>query len=260
MKLLCIWPAPLDPASEQVALMARAGQEMMRPGDSFTMLPIASGPSECYESEVGFAMCVPGLLRAVLDHQDDHHAIFAGCAADPGLRAMRVIAKVPVIGAAESATATATAQLVSSRYGIVTILHEVVADLEGLWSSMEVRTRLVGTNAINLGLDEFTDLEQNLAAVQRCAEKLLTQGAQAIILGCLSFGLTHPSIAPLLSDRLGVPVIDPLRASVAAAYAYETFGMRLSRRWVPPWPSFQDRTVLDTYLNSLPAPHQPAGV
>ncbi|MFF4253906.1 aspartate/glutamate racemase family protein [Streptomyces sp. NPDC001663] len=258
MKLLCIWPEPLDPASEHIALMAQAGQAIMRPGDSFTLLPIASGPSEYYESEVGFAMCVPGLLRAVLEHQDDHDAIFAGCAADPGLRAMRVIAKVPVVGAAESAAATA--QLVSSRYGIVTILDEVVADLEGLWSSMEVRSRLVGTNAINLGLEEFTDLEQNMAAVQRCGEKLLAQGAQAIILGCLSFGLTHPSIAPLLSDRLGVPVIDPLRASVAAAYACETLGVRVSRRWVPPLPSFQDKTVLGTYLSSLPTAQQPAGV
>jgi allantoin racemase len=253
MKLLCIIVEPLDPASEKLAEWTEVGQAMMRPGDSFTVLPIASGPSEYYESDVGFSMCVPGLLQAVLEHQHDYDAILLGCFADPGLRSARAISKIPIIGPAEASASLC--RLVCSRYGIVTILDEVVPDIETLFVRMEVGPHLVGAEAINMSFEEMEDAQATIASVERSSRVLLAKGAQAILLGCMSFGFGHP-VSTALSERLRVPIIDPLRAGMAAALAYEMLGVEASRGWVP---RIADTTALEEYLAALPTAPQPAG-
>ncbi len=76
------------------------------------------------------------------------------------------------------------------------------------------------------------DPDDTLRRVEERAGPLLRRGAQAIVLGCMSFGF-HP-FARELSQRLGVPVVDALRAGIAAAYACTLLGVGPSAAAHPP--------------------------
>lgn len=246
MRLLYLIVDDLDPASDEAERITAAGQALMAPGDVFTARPIASGPTEYYESAVGLSLCVPGILQAVLAHQDDHDAILLGCFGDPGLRAARAVARIPVLGGAEAATALV--RLVAARYGIVTIMDGDIPEIQACLAQMEVAHACVGIRAVGLPFHELVrDPAETLTRAAREAEPLLEAGAQALILGCMSFG-PHP-FARELSARLGVPVIDPLRAGVAAAGALRVLEASHSPRWVPP---LDDMGALRAHLATLP--------
>src|SRR3954451_16078882 len=99
MRILYLLVDDLDPAEEELERLTTAGQALLAPGDEFAVAPIAFGPDVYYESALGFSLCVPGIVHAVLERQDQHDAIIIGCFGDPGLRAARTVARVPVIGA-----------------------------------------------------------------------------------------------------------------------------------------------------------------
>jgi allantoin racemase len=246
VRLLYLIVDDLDPASDEAARITAAGQGLMAPGDVFTARPIATGPTEYYESAVGLSLCVPGILQAVLAHQDEHDAILLGCFGDPGLRAARAISRIPVLGGAESATAFV--RLVAARYGIVTIMDSDIPEIQACLTQMEVAQQCVGIRAVGLPFHELIrDPEDTLARATREAGQLLAAGAQALVLGCMSFG-PYP-FARELSARLGVPVIDPLRAGVAAAGALRVLEASVSRRWVP---TVDDLSALTAHVATLP--------
>jgi allantoin racemase len=252
LRLLYVIVDDLDPASNEAERITAAGQALMAPGDEFAAIPIATGPTEYYESAVGLSLCVPGILQAILAHQDEFDAALLGCFGDPGLRAARAVARIPVLGGAEAATALV--RLVASRYGIVTIMDSDIPEIAACLAQMEVTQQCVGIRAVGLPFHALVrDPQDTLARAARAGEALLAAGAQALLLGCMSFG-PYP-FARELSARLGVPVIDPLRAGVAAAGALRLLEASVSPRWVPP---IGDMSALTAHLAGLP-PAYPAG-
>ena len=245
MNLLYVLVDDLHPSSDEVQRLTRGGLAAVGPGSSFTVQPIEFGPDHYYESAVGLAMCVPGILHKIITEQHRFDAALLGCFGDPGLRAARTVATIPVIGAAEASTALA--QLVAQRYGIVTIVDSDIAEIEVYLSSLEVRSRCVGVNAVGLQFYELVDdPELTLSRLTVAAGKLIDKGAEAILLGCMSFGF-HP-FASHLQERIGIPVIDPLRAGVAAAQTMLSLGVLPSHRNVPP---IDDPSHLTEYLSRM---------
>lgn len=245
MKLLYIVVDDLHPSSEEVQRLTTGGNSVVGEGSSFVVEPIAIGPDHYYESAVGLAMAVPGILHKILTEQHRFDAALLGCFGDPGLRAARTLASIPVIGAAEAATAFVN--LVAQRYGIVTIVDSDIPEIEFYLSSLEVRTRCVGVSAIGLEFYQLIDdPSDTLRRLETAARKLVEKGAEAILLGCMSFGF-HP-FAAQLQKRLGIPVIDPLRAGVAAAHAMLSLGVMPSPRNIPP---IDDPEHLVHFLDSL---------
>jgi allantoin racemase len=246
MRLLYILVDDLDPTQEEIERLTEGGQAAVGMGSTFTVEPIPVGPSRYYESAVGLALAVPGILATILARQAEFDAALLGCFGDPGLRAARAIATIPVIGAAEAATALV--RLVASRYGVVTIEQSDVPEIEVYLSSLEARGQCVGVDAIDLpfyGLvrDPADTLDRLTAAVG----PLLERGAEAILLGCMSFGF-YPFAAELQA-RIGVPVIDPLRAGISAAQAMLTMGVLPSVRTIP---RIEHLDALEEHLASLP--------
>ena len=90
------------------------------------------------------------------------------------------------------------------------------------------------------------DPEDTLLRVESSARCLIDQGADAIVLGCMSFGF-YP-FADELAARLGVPVLDPVRSGIAAAAAMSALGMRHSARWLPP---VRDQDSMNEFLGRL---------
>ena len=245
MNLLYVLVDDLRPSEDELRRLTAGGQAAVGPDSSFTVQPIEIGPTHYYESSVGLAMAVPGILHKILREQHRFDAALLGCFGDPGLRAARTVARIPVIGAAEAATALV--QLVAQRYGVATIVDSDVPEIEVYLSSLEVRSRCVGVDAIGLEFYELVaDPEDTLRRLTTVGRRLLEKGAEAILLGCMSFGF-HP-FARRLQDGLGVPVIDPLRAGVAAARAMLTMDVLPSPRSVP---RLEQPEHLADYLRTL---------
>ena len=73
------------------------------------------------ESSIEEAWAVPGMLKTLRAIQDNYDAIILGCAGDPGLRPLRELPNIPVIGPAESAFHTAC--MMGDQFGVITILE-----------------------------------------------------------------------------------------------------------------------------------------
>jgi allantoin racemase len=231
MRILYLLVDDLDPTDAELERLQTAGSALLAPGDEFAVAPIAFGPSHYYESALGFALCVPGIVHAVLERQDDHDAIIIGCFGDPGLRAARTVAHIPVIGACEAAVCFAG--MIAQRFGIVTIEGSDIPELAARLAEMEQAHRCVGVTAIDRPFHTvMDDTGDTLDRLERAARPLVERGAQAVLLGCLSYGFS--SFESELAERLGRPVVNPLRASLAAASGLRLLGTPPSPAWIAP--------------------------
>jgi allantoin racemase len=245
MRLLYVLVDDLEPTQEEMARLTGAGQRAVGEGSTFCVESIPFGPRHYYESAVGLALCVPGILQLLLQRQSAYDAALLGCFGDPGLRAVRAVATIPVIGAAEAATSLV--RLVAQRYGIVTIEASDIPEIEVYLSSLEGRAQCVGVDAIGLPFYALVrDPADTLSRLRLAGERLIAQGAQAILLGCMSFGF-YP-FAAALQQEIGVPVIDPLRAGISAARALLALDVMPSPRFIP---RLDDLGPLTDYLSSL---------
>jgi allantoin racemase len=224
---------------------ATAGQELMPPGSTFTPLPIAFGPTYYHESPPGAAFCTPGLLRLILQRQDDFDAVLVGCFIDPGVRAARTVVRIPVVGPGEAAMSLV--QTVSDRFGIVTLLPLHVPEIAWYVRSLGLAQKCAGINSI--GLSPYVlenDVAATLDGAEAAAQRLVARGAEAIVLGCTNFGF-YP-FAGDLSARLSLPVLDPVRAGIVVAYAHHSMSLVASPATYPP---VDEPHLLATYLEQL---------
>jgi Asp/Glu/hydantoin racemase len=110
----------------------------------------------------------------------------------------------------------------------------------------------VGVEAIDVPIgDIFEDVGRTTEQLLKAGERLRNRGAEAIVLGCMSFGF-HP-FADELRAKLGIGVIDPLRASIAVLQAMQTLGVRLG----PPPAVVQKPEELREFLERLEQSMQP---
>jgi len=247
MKLLYLMVDDVAPSAEKLEARRRAGQKMMPAGSEFVPQGIPFGPGYYHESAIGLALCVPGVLQALRLAGDRFDAAVMGCFVDSAVREARVAATIPVIGAGQSSVALA--QTLGARFGVVTILPSNVPDIEHLINGMGVGRLCTGVEAIGLDAGEVTDApDEALGRTEEAARYLAGRGAQVILLGCLSYSFAP--VARELGVRIGLPVVDPLRAAIAVAYAHVSMGVRPSSRAHPP---IDARDELNEYLDTLTA-------
>lgn len=245
MKLLYLMVDDVAPSAEKLELRRRLGQKMMPAGSEFVPRGIPFGPSYFHESAIGLALSVPGVLQALRQAERDVDAAVTGCFVDSAVREARVAATIPIVGAGQSSIALA--QTLGDRFGVVTILPSLVPDIEHLVSGMRVAHLCAGVEAIGLDAGGVTDApDEALSRTEESARYLVSRGAQVILLGCLSYSFTP--IAKELGARLGLPVVDPLRAAIGVAYAQVSMGVRPSVKAHPP---LDARDELDDYLDIL---------
>lgn len=250
MRLLYLMVDGTEASEEELELKARQAQRVMPPGTTFFARPIPLGPRYYHESAVGLALCVTGILEGIRRWQDECDAVLIGCFVDPGVRAARTVARIPVIGSGQASMAVA--QTAGDRFGVVTILPSNVPDIEFLAAGLGFRHACVGVRSIGVAAERVhEDHEHALSLVEHAALPLIEAGAQVLILGCLSFGFTP--FADELRSRLGVPVIDPLSAGVMTACAHVQLGLHPSSLAHPT----NDRPEeLDAYLDHLTSVRQ----
>ena len=166
---------------------------------------------EGIESDADVAFVAP--LVAKRASRTNADALVVACFSDPGIDIARVAAScIPVIGIAEAAYYAAL-QL-APRFGVISlgilsvVRHAAHIDCLGLTA------RLAGDRGVAMGVAEASDPEGAIKAVTAAGRRLRDiDGAGVVILGCAGMGVHRAR----LQKELGLPVIDPVQAAVAAA-------------------------------------------
>ncbi len=231
-RILYLIPGPLSLGRgvEELERRREMLQSWASPGVEVGIAESMDGPSSI-ESAYDEYRSIPAALDAALEAQDGGwDAIILGCFGDPGLDGFREIVDVPVIGPCE--TSMHVAATLGHRFGIVTVLDSVVAMLHRLARVAALDARVASVVSCDIPVLELGS-ESYDAVVEAC-ERAIGEGADTLILGCMSMAFL--GVAERFSAQLGVPVINPARTSLRMAELLTGSGLTHSRHAfrVPP--------------------------
>lgn len=188
----------------------------------------SGGISKTYEFGRGNALSMASLYpdRCAQAEKDGFDAVIIHCCSDPGLEEARERVCIPVIGPGE--TTLRAGALVGRRIGMTVPSDESVeAHLEQVLHVGILRERFVGVAPINRPLGKYAaqDPVAMTEAVVTAARSLVERGADVICPSGLAFIPVRVS-AREVSDRIGVPVLDPALLSVRTAEMLYEAGAR----------------------------------
>lgn len=134
------------------------------------------------------------------------------CFSDPGLYAVREIAKVPVLGIAECGVLTALT--LGHRFGVISILPASIPRHLRYFAAMGVDSRLAADLAINMGVLELADKPKTLHRMIEVGKTLRdTHHADVLVMGCAGMAPFREQ----LQQAIGIPVVEPTQAAAAMA-------------------------------------------
>lgn len=223
MKIQLINPNTSSVMTEKMAVAAR---QIASANTEVLAVHSVTGPMSI-ETANDEALALPGMLAQIRSGEAlgvDAHVI--ACFGDPGLRAAREIASVPVIGIAEAAMQMAC--LVAASFSVVTTLARTVPSTQRLLIDYGMshrcrKVRATGIAVLELEAQSGDLLRQKIS--DECRQALRDDGAGAIVLGCA--GMTD--LCAALTRELGVPVIDGVTAAIKLAEALHGLGLRTSK-------------------------------
>ena len=200
------------------------------PGTEAVVRETEKGPASV-ESSAEEYLSVPGILDAAPRLEaEGFDAMIIGCFGDPGLAPARELVDFPVIGPGQ-AGALAAAQM-GQRFAIITVVEEVVPAIRRQMRSYGLEGLVADIRAVDVPVLELRQrADQVLETMELEAHAALSAGADTIVLGCMTMGFLD--VSRTLSERLGVPVINPVLAALKAAESFAATGVRPSPRAYP---------------------------
>ena len=188
------------------------------------------GPSSI-ESGIEEEWCVVGSMRTAHRLRDEYDALVIGCFGDPGLRPLRELLDVPVVGPAQATYYTAAQ--VAHAFSWLTILDSTVSMSAEQAEEYGLGDRCVSVRSVDAPV-ESVDHESDGLVDRMVREGTLAveeDGAEALFPGCmsLSFAQRHDEIR----DRIGVPFLDPASLALEQAATWARHGVAQSPRTYP---------------------------
>jgi len=151
-------------------------------------------------------------LGSQIEEQEKVKAVIVSCADDPGVKELRKLLKIPVIGAGSSVAALALSYSIKvGTLGITEQTPEIMQEILGDHLLAEARPVDVKTS-----LDLMTDkgMENAFKSVKYLKEK----GAEVIALACTDYSTI--GIANDLEKEVGIPVLDAVIAADLFAWHF----------------------------------------
>ncbi|MEA3311537.1 MAG: aspartate/glutamate racemase family protein [candidate division WOR-3 bacterium] len=158
-------------------------------------------PHGLYNDEL-VTRAIPAILRAAAKLAPQVDALAVSCAEDPGVDELRKRYQIPVVGAG-SALAWASRAL-GRCTGVLTITSQLPTPLQEAFQSYRPVWKQVDR------VKRTTDLEAAQERIFAGASELVDQGCDVLALACTGFSTLD--VAPVLAERLNVPVVDPVVA------------------------------------------------
>ncbi|MEJ7771332.1 MAG: aspartate/glutamate racemase family protein [Geodermatophilaceae bacterium] len=222
-------------------------QGWAQPGTEVLVRAVESGPASI-ESMYEEYLSIPATAQLVTDvAQEGYDAAIVGCFGDPGLDGLREISDMLVVGPASASIALATT--LGHRFSIVTVTASIVPALRRLaWEAGAAdalaSVRYIETSVLEVNKQHDAALVKMLDQGREAIER---DGADVLVLGCMSMGFLD--VAERMTAELGVPVINPSRASLHVTESTVALGLSHSRRAYMTPPKIAAGTKLaDLYL------------
>lgn len=167
------------------------------------------------DSALDAALAAPELLQlAKKAEEEGEDAVILYCFSDPAIEAAREMISVPCVGAAQASLLTVPH--ICRRTAIILADPARIPEKRQFTARLGLDPARIGEIcAIDLeGRGVRDDLEGTLDLLVKEGRSLREKsGAEAIVLGCLSF----LGLAGKASEEIGIPVIDPALAALGAA-------------------------------------------
>jgi allantoin racemase len=208
MKILLINPNLTQPMTDRVLEAAMAAA---RPGTVLQAVTGTFGP-QVIGSRAEAALAAHGVLDLVAQHAAGCDAVVLAVSLDNSAWACRELLNIPVVGMTEAALYTAA--LLAPRFGLLTYGQRLLPLYRELVEGAGLVGRLAAMGAVDVTPQQtFDDPEHVLAAVEAEALKLVSQGAEAVVLA----GAAMSAMAPQLQARVPVPLLDGVACAVGLA-------------------------------------------
>ena len=151
-------------------------------------------------------------LRNIVSERKDIDAFVIACYSDPGLQVCREATVRPVFGIQECGVLTAMAQ--GDRFGVIALQESSIRRHLLYLRQMGVTGRFAKERAANLSVEECATGIKTFEKLCAISHQLRDKDkADTIILGCAGLA-SHRS---RLESKIGIPVIDPVKAAVSMA-------------------------------------------
>jgi allantoin racemase len=166
------------------------------------------------EGALDAALATAGMLEVVAAYEDPFDAVVVACFGDPGVDALRLLVRVPVIGI--GAASFMQAACISQHFAIVTPVAGTPARYAAVTAAMGLTRQFVGTYQTPLSVVDFeSDDPAVLETLVFHAEQAVKDGADCLLFGCAGIADQIRDI----EERVGVTCIASAAAGVSQAIA-----------------------------------------
>jgi allantoin racemase len=166
------------------------------------------------EGALDAALATAGLLEVVAAYKDPFDAVVVACFGDPGVEALRVLVRVPVIGIAAASFMQAAS--LSQLFAIVTPVAGTQERYAAVAAAMGLDREFVGAYPTPLSVADFeSDDPAVLETLVFHAEQAVKDGADCLLFGCAGISDQIHDI----EARIGVTCVASVAAGVSQAMA-----------------------------------------
>jgi Asp/Glu/hydantoin racemase len=211
MRLLVVNSNTTESVTARIGAAARAAAA---PGTTVTAISAPFG-LPLIVSRADWLVAGPATLAALAQHRGSYDAAIIACFGDPGLDAAKELLDVPVLGISEAAFHAAC--MLGRRFGVVSFTAALRPMFEDVLAHHGLGARCAGfrmgpafTGDPGLVAEQRADL-----LVELCRQSAEQDGAEVVILA----GGPLAGLAPVIAERVAVPLVDGTAAAVRMAEA-----------------------------------------
>jgi len=156
-------------------------------------------------------------------------AIVIGCFYDPGLREVRELVRIPVVGVCQASLSVA-ASLSAGKFSVLVGRRKWIPKMADNARIYGFESRIASWRVLGLTVPDMLDREKTQAAILREAKAAVEEDmAEVVCLGCTGMA----GQAKHAQEELGVPVLDPvlmgLKMAEMKATLWKRFGISHSK-------------------------------
>jgi len=200
-------------SQEMTAAIDRVARAAAGPGANIVTIRSTNGPYTI-EGALDTALATAAMLEVVAAYKPPFDAVVVACFGDPGVEALRMLVRVPVIGI--GAASFTQAACLSQHFAIVTPVAGTPERYAAVAAAMGLDRQFVGTYPTPLSVADFESGDPAvLETLVFHAEQAVKDGAECLLFGCAG-------IADQIHDierRVGVTCVASVAAGVSQAIA-----------------------------------------
>lgn len=200
-------------SAEMTAAIDRVAQAAAGAAARVITIRSRNGP-HTIEGALDAALATAGMLEVIAAYETSFDAVVVACFGDPGVEALRMLVRVPVVGI--GAASFMQAACFSQHFAIVTSIASTPGRYAAVTAAMGLTKQFVGTYQTPLSVVDFeSDDPAVLETLVYHAEQAVKDGADCLLFGCA--GIADQIHA--IEDRVGVTCIASAAAGVSQAVA-----------------------------------------